>query len=265
MRADTSQLRLPLFALTATSALLAVVGVACGTAPAEPDVGEGSSGLARREIEPIERLPRPPRDAGVKDAAPPPTTRPQAEVAQVPNAGVLLESGGYGNPHRFDMRRRMPDGRTCKAFPAAVVENGQTYLYGTGGRFLLDYLLIAASAPTELKERSCRFTWQRASGAPATTKPDTDKLLLEGSEGLIDRDPDSTFFILPGGGGHCSVCGYASGNRLWAILPPEFPSWYRYRVGGQTYTGQATSAAAEVDEEVLSVPVDVPVEVDLTF
>ena len=193
MRAGTSQLRLPLFALTAASALFAVVGVACGTAPADPDVAEGSSGLARREVDPTGPVGtvRPPRDAGVKDAAPPPTTRPWDQLAQFPNANVLSVDVGYVEPHRFDMRRRMPNGRTCKALPGAVVENGQTYLYGTGGRFLLDYLAIASSAPTALKERLCRFTWERTSTAPATTRPDVEKLLLEGVERLIDRDPDA--------------------------------------------------------------------------
>lgn len=184
-----------------------------------------TSALKRREVEGElpDRVQVP--DAGTPDAAPPPKG---ATVVMIP--GVVLANPtpppSYCSPRRYVLRRLMTS-PTCLGLPGIVTEtDGTKSLYGTGGRFRISTLPVAASAPAELKERSCGIVWERTCTGGAN--PDLAKLALAPRESLVQSD-----WALFGGSGHCDVCGYATQTHMWAILP----GWrsFSYNVAGHHY------------------------------
>lgn len=241
-------------ALSLTAALVGI-GACTQTSGDAEDTGRVQDGLKRldhvdegREVRPLKPLhPIQPSQPGRPGVLAPPSL---STYVPVPACSLT----------RFDVRRLT---RSCEDLPGAVVEGGNTYVPGEGGRFKVERPLANTTAPASLQQKTCSYVWEPAAcGAP----PDTARLLLEEPdpsdvekpfEQLVPRRPGCEQLGpggcdvktpapaidggIPTGLGRCEVCGFVSGNHLWAVLPADWKS-FSYRAGDVRKSVQLTSS-----------------------
>jgi hypothetical protein len=242
---------LVLFAFAAFGLALAA---ACAPAADLDDVEVGSDALTRRLGA---MAPPAPKTGG--GGVRPPIVAPPLATAVDPGPA----SPSWCGETRFDLRRVS---RTCEDLPGAYLEGGKTFVPGNGGRFEVERTLAGTEAPPHFQARTCTYTWRPSSCAA----PDTTKLLVEEpTEQLVPRAPGCEYLpggcsvkspppsvdggIIPTGLGRCEVCGFATGNHLWAILPADY-SMFSYWAGNQRRVVQL-SASQEIYEMDLGVSV----------
>jgi hypothetical protein len=244
----------------ATFSVLALLALtnACGTDVGE-DAASSADGLARVGIEP----------------APPPVKRPPPPKPPIydPPVTVLDPGSTVCSPVRFDVRRAV---RSCEDLPGAVVENGVTFVPGTGGRFRVERILAGTTVPASIQAKTCSYTWE-PQGCADVDKP---KLLLAPNETLLQRPAKcltpgkcgmkATLWSrkfpgrIPNGIGRCPTCGITSNNHLYAVLPED--GVFRYQItdfGGTTtmywiYTDELPATTVE-DAVVVDIELPVPV------
>jgi len=206
--------------------------------------------------------------------SPPPTYLPPHGL--VTTGGLLAPLCSTPAPtRRFDLRRKT---RSCEDLPGAYVVDNTTFIPGNGGHYRVGRLLDGTGAPPVIQAKACIYTWEPDNCAA----PDTSKLLLEPDEALTERPaicisnpascaptvvPTSPFrvpHVIPNGPGRCEVCGFATNNSLWVVLPDGWTG-FQYKLPTDTapryvYLDPSTTPAqATTDATVIQVPLDATV------
>lgn len=270
MRTVLEASTLAMFSAVLLSACASADAGASGSDSDARDTASTSEALARRGT----GADAPSGNRVVVDPPPPPPS-PTSRFPQLAATPGVLAPICTAAARRFDLRRKT---RTCEDLPGAYVADGATLVPGDGGHYRVGRLLAGTSAPAVIQAKACIYTWEPDSCAA----PDTAKLLLETGEAPTERPascisdpascgpsvvPASPFRVprvIPNGPGRCEVCGFATNQTMWVVLPDGWRG-FQYKLASEPaprfvyLDPPADPAQAPADATVIEVPLDTSV------